>query len=95
MQTEIIKVTTWCDHYPIEYSFIEDLADRGLIKFTVIEGQNYIHHDQLTELEQFTRWHNDMDINLEGIETISHLLNKIRSMQEEVALLKTRLLLYE
>ena len=36
-----------------------------------------------------------MDINLEGLETISHLLRQIKVMQQEMQELKSRLGLYE
>lgn len=95
MQTETIKITAWCDSYHIDYSFVSELESRGLIRVLVIEEEKCLHHDQLADLEQFTRWHYDMDINIEGIETISHLLQKLKNTQEEVALLKSRLGLYE
>jgi chaperone modulatory protein CbpM len=95
MQTEIINIVTWCDSYSIDYSFVDLLEDRGLIRLTVIENDKFIHYDQLPELEQFMRWYYDMDINLEGIETITHLLQKVRTMQNEVSILKARLSLYE
>jgi hypothetical protein len=95
MENETIKVITWCESYQVDYNFVDELESRGLITLVMIEEEKWVHHDQLSDLEQFTRWHYDMDINLEGIETIAHLLGKIKSMQNEVALLKTRLGLYE
>lgn len=95
MQTETIKITTWCESYHIDHSFVNELESRGLISLVVIEQEKCVHHDQLADLEQFTRWHYDMDINMEGIETISHLLAKLKTMQNEMANLKSRLGLYE
>lgn len=95
MHTETIKITTWCDSYHIDYSFVSELENRGLIEVVLIEEERCLHHDQLVHLEQFTRWHYDMDINMEGIETISHLLQKLKNTQDEVALLKSRLGIYE
>jgi len=36
-----------------------------------------------------------MDINLEGIETVTHLLQRINLLQNEIIVLKNRLRLYE
>jgi hypothetical protein len=37
------------------------------------------------------RLHYDLDINIEGIETINHLLEKIEEMQREIAHLKNKI----
>ena len=37
----------------------------------------------------------DLSINLEGIDAIHHLLNRVEKLQAEVFRLKNRLLLYE
>jgi chaperone modulatory protein CbpM len=36
-----------------------------------------------------------LDINIEGIETITHMLNRINGMQDEIIGLRNRLRLYE
>jgi hypothetical protein len=41
------------------------------------------------------RLHYDLDINLEGIEAITSLLNRVKSMQEEIRELRNRLEGYE
>jgi hypothetical protein len=41
------------------------------------------------------RLHYDLDINLEGIEAITCLLDRVRSMQEEIRELRNRLGVYE
>jgi hypothetical protein len=65
------------------------------VEVTTIENTVFISQDQLPDLEKLVRWHYDMDINLEGLETISHLLRQIKEMQQEMQDLKSRLGLYE
>jgi len=36
-----------------------------------------------------------MDINIEGIETISHLLERVNELQQEIVALKNKVGLYE
>ena len=43
------------------------------------------------ELEKLVRFHYEMDINLEGIEAIHHLLQQMKTMQDEMKALKTGL----
>ena len=41
------------------------------------------------------RLYYEMDINMEGIETISYLLSRMHGMQEEIIQLHNRLQVYE
>jgi len=47
------------------------------------------------ELEKYVRFYYELDINLEGIETVSYLLQRINTMQNELKTLTNRLRLYE
>jgi hypothetical protein len=67
----------------------------GLIEVTTIEQNRFIDTERLLDLEKFVRLYYELDINLEGIEAITHLLNKIRSLQDEINSLRNRLYLYE
>jgi len=42
----------------------------------------------MQKLEKFVRMHYDLDINVEGIETINYLLQKIEEMQMEILRLR-------
>ena len=96
MQKEnLIPANEFCLHHNIEVSFINSLQDYGLIECIIIDDNPFIAASQLTELEKLLRFHYDLDINLEGIDVIIHLLNRLESMQEEMAVLKNRLRLYE
>ena len=96
MQTlNLIAVNDFCVHHHIEISFISSLQQNGLIEITTMDETEFIDAEQLHQLEKFTRFYYDLDINLEGIETITHLLRKINAMQDEIIALRNRLRLYE
>jgi len=96
MQTlNLIAVNDFCVHHHIEISFISSLQQNGLIEITTMDETEFIDAEQLHQLEKFTRFYYDLDINLEGIETITHLLQKINAMQDEIVTLRNRLRLYE
>ena len=96
METEnLISTDEFCALYNVEYSFVSSLQQSGLIEIQTLEERGFIPISQLVELEKFVRLHGELDINLEGIEAINHLLQRIRSMQDEITFLKTRLRLYE
>ena len=96
MQTEyLIAVEEFCACHDIEVSFISSLQRNGLIETTTIEGGWFIDADQLQQLEKYIRFYYELDINLEGIESIMHLLQRVNAMQNEIIQLKNRLRLYE
>ena len=92
---ELIPVRHFCITHSVELSFIESLQQYGLVELTTIKEETYLQEPQLAELEKFVRMHYDLDINIEGIEAISHLLKKIQEMQQHNIQLRNRLGLYE
>lgn len=96
MQTEeMIVVNEFCVHHNIDLGFINSLQESGLIEITHTEEKLYLHESQLPRLEKMIRLYYEMDINLEGIETITYLLSRMNKMQQEITHLKNRLGMYE
>jgi chaperone modulatory protein CbpM len=94
-KVNLIPANEFCNSHNIEISFINSLQEAGLVEVTIIEETEYIPENQLHELEKIVRLYYELDINLEGIETVNHLLKRINDMQDEITLLKNRLRLYE
>ncbi|MEO5682094.1 MAG: chaperone modulator CbpM [Chitinophagaceae bacterium] len=92
---DLIPVDHFCVTHSIELSFITSLHQYGLVEITSIEEQAYLNESQLCDVEKFIRLHYDLDINLEGIEAIGHLLEKIKELQARHTHLQNRLGLYE
>jgi MerR HTH family regulatory protein len=96
MQTEeMIMVNEFCIHHNIDITFINSLKDSGLIDITISEEKICITESQLPRLEKLVRLYYEMDINLEGIETITYLLGRMNDMQQEIMQLNNRLGIYE
>jgi len=96
MQTEyLIAVDKFCANHNIEISFISSLQQTGLIEITTIKETGFIDAGQLQQLEKFILLYYELDINIEGIETITHLLHRVNSLQDEIIALRNRLRLYE
>jgi chaperone modulatory protein CbpM len=94
-KANLISANEFCASHDIEISFIDSLYNAGLIEITTIKETEYIQGSQLNELEKIVRLYYELDINLEGIETVFNLLQRINYMQDEITLLKNRLRLYE
>ena len=91
---EMIPANEFCIHHNVELSFIYSLNESGLITTTTIEEQVFVPLSQMNNLEKLVRLY-EMDINLEGIETVSYLLKRINDMQQEITRLTNRLRIYE
>ena len=96
MQTKyLVAVDDFCANHNIEISFISSLQQSGLIDIITIREAGFVEASQLQQLEKFVRLFYELDINLEGVESITHLLQKITAMQDEIVTLRNRLSLYE
>ena len=92
---QLIPANEFCTKHNIEISFISALYKTGLIEIITIAETGYIHSSQLPQLEKIIRLYYELDINLEGIETIMHLLRQIMDMQEKITVLQNKLRLFE
>lgn len=90
-QEQLIPAEIICTHHKIDTAFIFSLESAGLIEISRQDDVVYIHPSQLSDLEKFICFHYELEINMEGIEAIASLLQRMQSMQEEMMQLKRRL----
>lgn len=95
IEVHFISKKTICTNYEIEVSFIDELSKMGLIQIEVIEQDQFIHQDQISNLEKIIRLHHELDLNLEAIDVVFNLLEKERELRKELNTLKNRLRIYE
>ncbi len=92
METEnLITLEKVCELYEVEPDFIVALNDFGLLDFIVVEEIKFVNKEQIGDLERMMRLHYDLEINMAGIDAISHLLQRVHEMQRELISLKNRL----
>ena len=94
-EQHLISKQAVCTHYNIEMSFVDALNKIGLIQIEVVEQTHFIHRDQIADLEKMIRLHNELNVNVEGIDVVLNLLEKERELRSELNVLKNRLRLYE
>ncbi len=95
MDKHYISITEFCTSYEIDHAFVYSLNEYGLLEIITIEENQFIEEEQVREIERMIRLHYDLDINLEGIDAIVHLLNRVSDLQEEVRILKNKLRRYQ
>lgn len=93
--TNLISIQQFCEHYKVPITFIDALHEYELIEIIVAKNENYLKITQLNEIEKMIRLHYDLEINLEGIDAIYHLLKQVEDMQNTITALNNRLRFYE
>lgn len=95
MQNELIIVSEYCHKCHIEPSFIGLLEEGGLIEIRTEEGEKYLLVSQLPEVERYSRMYYDLSINIEGIDAIHHLLDRMEVMGRQITMLQHQLKLFK
>lgn len=88
---DLIRLDDFCTHYEVEQTFVISLHEAGLVHVTTVEATHFLPAEELADLEKYVRWHYDMDINLEGIEVISRLLERMKQLQLQISRLQRNL----
>lgn len=96
MKTEdLIPVNKLSVHYNIEHSFVLTLQESGLIEVIRRDEEIYVPAGELKNLEKMANLYYEMGINIEGIETITYLLEQLNNMQQHIITLTNKLDVYE
>lgn len=95
MSDKKITYTECLRIYQVEETFLDALQSSGLIEIVIEEEDKYIEYDYLQEIEQFVRWHYELEINMEGIEALYHVLQQVQQLQEDVERLRGELKFYK
>lgn len=93
-QEALIPTELIIRHHRIQESFLHSLRDYGLIELTEIESGQFVDSSRLNDLERMIRLHYELQINLEGIDAITHLMARMESLQDELKTLRNRLRFY-
>ena len=95
MSKEKITYRQCVQIYQVEETFLDALHSSGLIEVVMEEEDRYIEYDYLQEIEQFVRWYYELEINIEGIEALHHMLQQVHELQSDVEKLRHELKFYK
>lgn len=84
MDTDLIIISEYCEKSHTDPTFLFSLEEGGLIEIRTIEGERYLLSSQLGELERYNHLYYDLSINIEGIDAIRHLLDRMHHLQHEL-----------
>lgn len=90
-----IPLLTFCTCYNVEMDFLYDLSENGLLEITYLEQEACIHQDLVWRLEKILRLHEELQINIAGIDAVFNLLNQVEDLQMKVQRLSSKIKIYE
>jgi hypothetical protein len=93
-EKRLIPANEFCTQHQLEINFIYLLREYGLVEIVSEEGSDFLVGDKLEELERIIRLHYELQLNMEGIDVVLHLLEQLQASQKEVNDLKNQLRLY-
>jgi chaperone modulatory protein CbpM len=94
--THLISIQQVAHHYGAEEAFLQTLHEYGILRIEEHEAEGAcIEEEDLSDAERYLRLHYDLGINMEGIDAIRSLLERMQEMQQELQSLRRRLARYE
>lgn len=91
---KLIPVKEFCVLHNISSELVVEFSQHDLIELVVVEKKRYIPEKQLQMLEKMIRLHRELQINLEGIETILYLLQRLEQKDAALKALQAKLDFY-
>ncbi|WP_028891854.1 chaperone modulator CbpM [Tenacibaculum sp. 47A_GOM-205m] len=92
---ELISVQKVIIHHNLDEHFIESIESFQLIEFVVKGSDRYLYTEQLPTLEKIIRLYYDLEVNMEGIDVINNMLDRMDHMHKTIQQLENKLKLYE
>lgn len=91
----LISVEQLCSYYKVEQSFFISLNDFGLIEINTIEETLFIQQEKINDIEKIIRLVDELNVSIESVDIVFHLLNKIETLQDELNSMKNKLSQFE
>ncbi|MCB9201911.1 MAG: MerR family transcriptional regulator [Flavobacteriales bacterium] len=92
---ELINIKSIILYHKVDEDFISQVESFQLIDIIIKDTDKYIHTKQLPVLERVIRLHYELKVNMEGIDVIGNMMDKMEDMKERIRKLECRLKLYE
>jgi chaperone modulatory protein CbpM len=92
---EYTSISDFCASHDISHTFLYELHENGLIQIIRRQEHIYLTLEELPKAEKMLRLHTDLNINMEGVEVIARLLDRLEEMQAKIDRLQHRLYRYE
>lgn len=86
-----VHIREFSDFHGVEVRLVETFIDQGLINCDPRDDGPYIAEQDIEPLEMMLRLHLELGLNPAGIETVLHMRERIRTLQERLRELEWQL----
>lgn len=90
-----IYIEDFCAHHNIEITLVHQLVEFEVLTLERANNQEIIAVKELPKLEKMVRLHQELEINPQGLQAISHLLEQVENLQRENIILRRKLNVFE
>ena len=80
--------------YNISPEFLEEIISSGILTLSQTEGGGFVDEEAFHTLEELSRWHNDLEINVAGIEALYFMRQRMNELIRQNQLLRNNLDFY-
>lgn len=94
MNEQLIPLEWLCTQHRVEVTFVRQLEEYGLLELTQVEAEHFVPAEQLPALEKWIRLHYELHVNLEGLDVIRHLTQRLEDSQAELRRMRAELRFY-
>ncbi|MEO6670938.1 MAG: chaperone modulator CbpM [Ferruginibacter sp.] len=91
---KLVAIKEFCLHHNISNDLINQLHQYEIIELVTVKRTRFIAEKNLQSLEKIVRLYNDLQVNVEGIQTILHLLASLEKKEAELYTLRNQLEFY-
>lgn len=95
MEETYISISEFCEREQLEVSFVSALIEEGMVTITEVNETVCIYEEEIPRIRKFSRLHDELEINVQGIDTIANLLDRIELLEHEVLQLRARVKRFE
>lgn len=88
MKEEAIKLELFCEFHNIDNELIYSLIEYGFFEVIKENEAVFIPSSKVEEVERFVRLSTELGVNLEGLEVIHHMRQKMLLLRRELSNLK-------
>lgn len=95
MALRYIRIHEFCEFHGVDRQVVEAFFESGFVEPTYVDQEPALRESDLEPIETAVRLYRELGVNPAGIETILHMRDRLRHMQERMHDLEVRLRRYE
>ncbi len=85
-----IPISDFCTHEKIEFTFVSELIDEGLIRVITVNETRCVTDAEIPQIKRYARMYRELGVNVAGLDVIRHLHEQMAAMRGEMERLEEK-----